>query len=80
LGAYSSIIIFVTLKLLPWFALLNLITFPTAIKLLKMLKNYPQGTMERYELGTKHNVLTAQFNMQFGLALTIGLLISLFFL
>jgi 1,4-dihydroxy-2-naphthoate polyprenyltransferase len=80
LGAYSSIIIFVALKLLPWFALLNLITFPTAIKLLKMLKHYPQETMARYELGTKHNVLTAQFNMQFGLALTIGLLISLFFL
>jgi 1,4-dihydroxy-2-naphthoate polyprenyltransferase len=80
LGAYSSIIIFVALKLLPWFALLNLITFPSALKLLKMLKDYPQETMARYELGTKHNVMTAQFNIQFGLALTIGLLISLFFL
>jgi 1,4-dihydroxy-2-naphthoate polyprenyltransferase len=80
LGAYTSIIIFVITGLLPWFALINLITFPTALKLLKMLKNYPQETMARYELGTKHNVLTAQFNMQFGLALTIGLLISLFFL
>jgi hypothetical protein len=48
--------------------------------LLRMLKNYPQETMARYELGTKHNVMTAQFNTQFGLALTIGLLISLFFL
>jgi 1,4-dihydroxy-2-naphthoate polyprenyltransferase len=80
LGAYSSIVIFVVTGLLPWFALLNLITFPTALKLLKMLKNYPQETMARYELGTKHNVLTAQFNMQFGLTLTIGLLISLFFI
>ena len=79
LGAYTSIIIFVILKLLPWFALLNLITFPSALKLLKMLKNYPQDTMARYELGTKHNVMTAQFNIQFGLALTIGLLISLLF-
>jgi len=80
LGAYTSIIIFVITGLLPWFALLNLITFPAALKLLKMLKNYPQETMARYELGTKHNVMTAQFNTQFGLALTIGLLISLFFI
>lgn len=79
LGAYSSIVIFVITGLLPWPALLNLITFPAAIKLLRMLNNYPQETMARYELGTKHNVLTAQFNMQFGLTLTIGLLISLFF-
>jgi 1,4-dihydroxy-2-naphthoate polyprenyltransferase len=80
LGAYTSIIIFVITGLLPWFALLNLITFPAALKLLKMLNNYPQETMARYELGTKHNMMTAQFNMQFGLALTIGLLLSLFFL
>jgi 1,4-dihydroxy-2-naphthoate polyprenyltransferase len=80
LGAYTSIVIFVITGLLPWPALLNLITFPAAIKLLRMLKNYPQETMARYELGTKHNVMTAQFNTQFGLALTIGLLISLFFL
>lgn len=80
LGAYTSILIFVATGLLPWFALLNLITFPAALKLLKMLKNYPQETMARYELGTKHNLMTAQFNMQFGLSLTIGLLISLFFL
>ncbi|MBI5404028.1 MAG: 1,4-dihydroxy-2-naphthoate octaprenyltransferase [Ignavibacteriae bacterium] len=80
LGAYTSIIIFVVIKLLPWFALLNLVTFPTALKLLRMLKDYPQETMARHELGTKHNILTAQFNTQFGLALTIGLLISLFFL
>lgn len=80
LGAYTSIVIFVITGLLPWLALLNLVTFPAAIKLLKMLKNYPQETMARYELGTKHNIMTAQFNTQFGLALTIGLLISLFFL
>ncbi len=80
LGAYTSIVIFVITGLLPWPALLNLITFPFAFRLLKMLNNYPQETMARYELGTKHNVMTAQFNTQFGLALTIGLLISLFFL
>jgi 1,4-dihydroxy-2-naphthoate polyprenyltransferase len=80
LGAYTSIVIFVITGLLPWLALINLITFPAAFKLLKMLNNYPQETMARYELGTKHNVMTAQFNMQFGLTLTIGLLISLFFL
>lgn len=79
LGAYTSIIIFVITGLLPYFALLNLLTFPAAVKLLKMLKNYPQETMERFELGTRHNIMTAQFNTQFGLALTIGLLISLFF-
>lgn len=80
LGAYTSIVIFVITGLLPWPALLNLITFPFAFKLLKMLKNYPQEKMERYERGTKHNIMTAQFNTQFGLALTIGLLLSLFLL
>jgi 1,4-dihydroxy-2-naphthoate polyprenyltransferase len=80
LGSYTSIVIFVITGLLPWPALLNLITFPAALKLLKMLKDYPQETMARYELGTKHNVMTAQFNTQFGLALTIGLLLALFLL
>ena len=80
ISAYASIIVFVLLGLLPWFALINFVTLPTALKLIQMLKNYPQDTMARYELGTKHNVLTAQFNMQFGLTLTIGLLISLFFI
>jgi 1,4-dihydroxy-2-naphthoate polyprenyltransferase len=80
LGSYTSIVIFVITGLLPWPALLNLITLPAALKLLKMLKDYPQETMARYELGTKHNVMTAQFNTQFGLALTIGLLLALFLL
>lgn len=79
LGAYASIIIFVIFKLLPWPALLNLVTLPTALKLIRMLKVIPQESMERFEFGTKHNVMTAQFNMQFGLTLTIGLLISVFF-
>ena len=80
LGAYASIIIFVIFKLLPWPALLNLVTLPTALKLIRMLKVIPQETMERFEFGSKHNMMTAQFNMQFGLTLTIGLLISIFFL
>jgi 1,4-dihydroxy-2-naphthoate polyprenyltransferase len=80
LGAYASIIIFVIFRLLPWPALLNLITLPTALKLIRMLKVIPQESMERFEFGSKHNMMTAQFNMQFGLTLTLGLLISIFFL
>lgn len=75
-GAYASIIVFVLFDLLPWLALLNLITLPTALKLVKMIKEIPQDTLPRWELGTKHNIMTAQFNMQFGLMLNIGLLIA----
>ena len=78
-GAYASIIIFVLLKLLPWLALLNIITLPSALKLVKIIKNIPEEGMPRWELGTKHLMLTAQFNMQFGLMLNIGLLLALLF-
>ncbi len=80
MSAYASIIVFVLLKLLPWPALLNLITLPTALKLVKMLKTIPDENLPRWELGTKHNILTAQFNMPFGLMLNLGLLIAFLFL
>jgi 1,4-dihydroxy-2-naphthoate octaprenyltransferase len=80
ISAYASIIVFVLLKLLPWPALLNLITLPTALKLVKMLKTIPDENIPRWELGTKHNILTAQFNMQFGIMLNLGLLIAFLFL
>ena len=76
-GAYASIIIFVALKLLPWLALLNIVTLPSALKLVKIIKNIPEDGMPRWELGTKHLMATAQFNMQFGLMLNIGLLLAL---
>ncbi len=81
IGAYLSIVIFVATGLLPWPALFNFITLPTAIKLIKMAKNIPSNGIERFEYGTKYNLLTAQFNMQFGLTLASGLLVAyLFFL
>lgn len=79
IGAYLSIVIFVLLGLLPWPALLNFITLPTAIKLIKMAKNIPPNGVERFEYGTKYNLLTAQFNMQFGLTLASGLLVAYLF-
>lgn len=75
-GAYASIILFVVFGLLPWPALLNLITLPTALKLVKMLNNIPDENIPRWEVGTKLNIMTAQFNMQFGLMLNLGLLIA----
>jgi 1,4-dihydroxy-2-naphthoate octaprenyltransferase len=79
LGAYASIIVFVILDMLPWFALLNLITLPTALKLIKMLKNIPDAPQARFDYGSKHIMMTAQLNMQFGLTLTLGLLIAYLF-
>jgi len=79
LSAYASIIFFVAFGIIPWPALLNLITLPTALKLIRMLKDIPKDNIARWELGTKHNIMTAQFNMQFGLTLVAGLIISLFF-
>ncbi len=79
LGAYLSLIIFVALKMLPWFALLALITLPLALKIVKMTDAFPADGQARFEYGTKHIMMTAQLNMMFGLSLVIGLLISYFF-
>lgn len=79
LGAYASIIIFVALKMLPWFALLSLITLPLAMKLVKMSDGFPAEGMARFEYGTRHIMMTAQLNMMFGLTLVLGLLISYLF-
>lgn len=76
LGAYASIIFFVVFGLLPWFALLNFISFPTAWKLIKMLDHVPTEAMPAFEFGTKHNIMTAQLNTQFGVTLMLGLLIA----
>lgn len=76
LGAYASIVFFVIFGLLPWFALLNFISFPTAWKLIKMLNHVPTEAMPAFEFGTKHNIMTAQLNTQFGVMLMIGLLIA----
>ena len=78
LGAYASIVFFVIFGLLPWFALLNFISFPTAWKLIKMLNHVPEGTLPAFEFGTKHNIMTAQLNTQFGVLLMIGMLIAKF--
>ncbi|MEO8211512.1 MAG: 1,4-dihydroxy-2-naphthoate octaprenyltransferase [bacterium] len=79
LGAYLALIIFVALKMLPWFALLALITLPLALKIVKMSDGFPLDAQARFEYGTKHIMMTAQLNMMFGLSLVIGLLISYFF-
>jgi len=79
LGAYLSVIIFAALGLLPWFALLSLITLPLALRLVKMSESFPEDGIARFEYGTKHIMMTAQLNMVFGLTLIIGLLISYFF-
>jgi 1,4-dihydroxy-2-naphthoate octaprenyltransferase len=79
LGAYLALIIFVALKMLPWFALLSLITLPLALKIVKMSDGFPADGQARFEYGTKHIMMTAQLNMMFGLTLVIGLLISYFF-
>ncbi|MEO6694419.1 MAG: 1,4-dihydroxy-2-naphthoate octaprenyltransferase [Ignavibacteria bacterium] len=79
LGAYFSLIIFVALGMLPWFALLSLITLPLALKLVKMSDGFPAGGIARFEYGTKHIMMTAQLNMMFGLTLVLGLLINYLF-
>ena len=80
LGAYLSLVIFVILGLLPWPALLALVTLPIGLKLIKMIGGIPQEPQARFEYGTKHIIMTAQLNMQFGLTLIIGLMIAYFVL
>jgi 1,4-dihydroxy-2-naphthoate octaprenyltransferase len=79
LGAYLTLIIFVALKMLPWFSLLALITLPMAFKIVKMTDGFPVDGVARFEYGTKHIMMTAQLNMMFGLTLVLGLLISYLF-
>lgn len=79
LGAYLCVIIFVAMKMLPWFALLSLVTLPLALKLVKMSDGFPADGLARFEYGTKHIMMTAQLNMMFGVTLVLGLLISYLF-
>lgn len=79
LGAYLAVLLFVVMKILPWFALLSFITLPLALKLVKMSEGFPSDTQARFEYGTKHIMMTAQLNMMFGLTLVIGLLVSYLF-
>ncbi len=79
-GAYAMVAVFVALKLLPYTALLCLITLPIGIKLCKMANHFPKDPHERYEYGVKHIMMTAQLNMQFGLTMIIGILVYYFFL
>ncbi len=80
IGAYLSVILFVVLGPLPWPALLALVTLPIGLKLIKMVGEMPQEPQARFEYGSKHIMMTAQFNMQFGLMLIIGLMIAYFVL
>lgn len=79
LGAYLCLIIFVLMNLLPYFALLALITLPLALRSVKMANDFPAEGLARFEYGTKHIMMTAQLNMMFGLTLVLGLLISYLF-
>lgn len=80
IGAYIAVGIFAALKLLPWTALLCVITLPIGLKLCKMANHFPKDPHERYEYGVKHIMMTAQLNMQFGLTMIIGILVYFFFL
>ncbi len=79
-GAYAMVAIFAVLKLLPYTALLCLVTLPIGIKLCKMANHFPKENQARYEYGAKHIMMTAQLNMQFGLTMIIGILVYYFFL
>lgn len=79
-GAYAMVAIFAALQLLPYTALLCLVTLPIGIKLCKMANHFPKESQARYEYGVKHIMMTAQLNMQFGLTMIIGILIYYFFL
>jgi 1,4-dihydroxy-2-naphthoate octaprenyltransferase len=79
IGAYACLIIFVAIGKLTPFALLALITFPIAWKLMVMISGIPDEPQARFEYGSKHTMMTAQLNMQFGLTLIIGLLVAYFF-
>jgi 1,4-dihydroxy-2-naphthoate polyprenyltransferase len=78
IGAYLSVILFVAFGPLPWPALLALVTLPIGLKLIKMVGEMPEEPQARFEYGSKHIMMTAQFNMQFGLMLIIGLMIAYF--
>ncbi|MBN8572245.1 MAG: hypothetical protein J0M18_21690, partial [Ignavibacteria bacterium] len=79
-GAYALVAIFAAMQLIPYTALLCLVTLPIGIKLCKMANHFPKESQARYEYGVKHIMMTAQLNMQFGLTMIIGILVYYFFL
>lgn len=80
LGAYAAVGIFCALQLLPYTALLCFVTLPIALKLCKMADHFPKGVQERFDYGSKHIMMTAQLNMQFGLTMIIGILAWILFI
>lgn len=75
LGSYGSIIIFILFNLLPVWSLIVFLTFPIALKNLKIIKN---AEVEKPESIAMLDVMTAQLHMIFGLLLSISLLLGYF--
>ncbi|MDK2821804.1 MAG: 1,4-dihydroxy-2-naphthoate polyprenyltransferase [Clostridia bacterium] len=73
LGTYISLILIVMAGLLPWLALLPLITFPEGYKLIKMVKGAMAGN---HDLLKPVEPLTARLHLTFGMLYIVGLFIA----
>lgn len=75
IGAYLSVIIMAATGVVSYWALLILISFPVAIKNMKEISTAKVSSPENVAM---LDIKTAQLHTQFGLLLTIGILISYF--
>ncbi|MDN5346938.1 MAG: 1,4-dihydroxy-2-naphthoate polyprenyltransferase [Clostridia bacterium] len=72
-GAYLSLALLAILKVLPWAALLPLLTLPEGFKLMRMVKG---GFTDNPAFLEPVEPLTARLHLIFGLLLIIGLLLA----
>jgi len=75
IGAYLSVIIMAATGVVSYWALLILISFPVALKNMKEISTAKVSSPENVAM---LDIKTAQLHTQFGLLLTIGILISYF--
>lgn len=73
IGAYLATVFLIVFGLLDWYALIVLISLPTAIKNIKEFSNVK---LNNPELIAMMDVKTAQLHMQFGLLFVIGMILS----
>lgn len=74
-GAYLAVGIFIAMKLLPIWSLLVLVSFPIAMKNLKLIG---KADVENPKEIAMLDIMTAQLHMIFGLLLSISILIGYF--
>jgi 1,4-dihydroxy-2-naphthoate octaprenyltransferase len=71
--AYVSLAAMVIVNLLEWYVFLALLSLPAATKVIKIIRSSAENSVPNLAMA---DVLTAQLHMQFGLLMTVGILLG----